>query len=897
MFSFKFKPPTILRPEYIQSADQPVLTVAKLEDEHDEEDEEFDWVFYLDKYTDLIENGVTTKEDAIKHWNDLGQLEGRMGKEHNFDWLYYLAVNPDLRPNGIITHKLAYNHWQSFGQIEGRICYNPDFAWKTYLDYNPDLIKNGINSKKLAIEHWLNCGQNEQRIYRNINSHPEYELFNKYPNLFHKYLLHLNNPDTHFQYEVIHAPIIIDMKFVNKYICAIHCYNLNLFNEMFDEYIGEISKYFNIIITFHIDNENIRKTCTNYTFIKMPNIGMDVGSKFIVTDYLNKMNYEYTYLFFIHSKSNRKRRNEYIAPLVSNLANIFNLIEFAVDTVGGFFPDAIHCGANINLSHFFIHQTYYKNQTITWSRNKIYMNDICQYMDLNQNFFFPEGNCYILHRDVVNKLFTDTKLYNILNWQNSFDYNWVKTYYKLNINDYNNVYQEYKNHNWSGNNIQTKLGHNGLADSMIEHIFERIVFTVIFKEQMKIKIYSINNAQIGKLNTILNHNPDLLSKEDNIQLINELHNSLFDKNGGLPNICIIACHTYNFDKCNIIINNIQHFKKYTNKIVLVNSLEFKNNDLMRMIHQTYPTICINDKMTRSQLMDYKTMNSDLHNLSINELQKHYDDIGQYENRPIPFDCNVYMYYVENDKFACFSKYMYYLENFNISQYNKIILTNDSYLIVNSLDTFFEYSNMGVDMTGLIASNQTKYHYPDFLRCYNKYSIRTLMQFYKTNRSKIDDNFINLINTYEIESTYLFDNRNVVYEVNAWTEGYDPNNVLEYNIHFIDRQLEYYLTELQYPIIKYKKLLSTIYTVDDKKLPDKKLPDKKLPEDFDIAIYKKINADLAHLSDTFAPVHFLNTGMAEGRLYKYDQVTVLPEYLYNFLKEHSLLGVLYFLNTL
>ena len=37
----------------------------------------FDWEYYLDKYPDLRVNGVHTKEQAINHWNNYGQYEGR----------------------------------------------------------------------------------------------------------------------------------------------------------------------------------------------------------------------------------------------------------------------------------------------------------------------------------------------------------------------------------------------------------------------------------------------------------------------------------------------------------------------------------------------------------------------------------------------------------------------------------------------------------------------------------------------------------------------------------------------------------------------------------------------------------------------------------------------------
>lgn len=41
-------------------------------------DVNFDWQYYLDKYPDLRQNGVQSKEQAILHWNTCGKNEGRI---------------------------------------------------------------------------------------------------------------------------------------------------------------------------------------------------------------------------------------------------------------------------------------------------------------------------------------------------------------------------------------------------------------------------------------------------------------------------------------------------------------------------------------------------------------------------------------------------------------------------------------------------------------------------------------------------------------------------------------------------------------------------------------------------------------------------------------------------
>lgn len=109
-------------------------------------------------------------------------------------------------------------------------------------------------------------------------------------------------------------------------------------------------------------------------------------------------------------------------------------------------------------------------------KNATYMNEIVSYLKLDSNYFtFPEGNFYILSKNVSELLFSDKKLFNCLNKHNDFDYSWVKKYYGLTGN-YLEVYENYIKMDLYGNNIETNLGHEGLADCMIEHVFERIVF-------------------------------------------------------------------------------------------------------------------------------------------------------------------------------------------------------------------------------------------------------------------------------------------------------------------------------------------------------------------------------------------------------------------------------------
>ena len=80
----------------------------------------------------------------------------------NFDWLTYINTYSDLINSGINTKTQAINHWKKYGCNENRMY--PEFDWKIYLKLNPDLINSGINTKKQAINHWFTCGYKEGRL-------------------------------------------------------------------------------------------------------------------------------------------------------------------------------------------------------------------------------------------------------------------------------------------------------------------------------------------------------------------------------------------------------------------------------------------------------------------------------------------------------------------------------------------------------------------------------------------------------------------------------------------------------------------------------------------------------------------------------------------------------------
>jgi hypothetical protein len=349
--------------------------------------------------------------------------------------------------------------------------------------------------KQIRVSQILNSENNNQ-IHNEISKNDKLKF--KHQNLFHKYVLNLREPNKDIEYSIIKKENL-----TKKYICHIHCFNLNSFDIMFEQFIKTINHYFDIIITFTHFDKLILEKYTEFTYIQVKNYGMDIGPKFVINNYLTFINYtNYTHIFYIHSKSNKRKRLDYILPFINNIEYIIKMLEER-DNIGGIFPDLLLIG----------NQTIYYNgeinlkikfNNIHWGNNQTYMNEILDYLDINgenREYLFPEGNFYIIDKKISLAMYSDLMLYNILNSEDSFDYQWIKTYYHSN-KPFSELYNEYVNKDYYGNNLATKKGWEGLADCMIEHVFERLPITLCKKHKMDIYFVSRKTIDINYVNFI-----------------------------------------------------------------------------------------------------------------------------------------------------------------------------------------------------------------------------------------------------------------------------------------------------------------------------------------------------------------------------------------------------------
>ena len=120
-------------------------------------------------------------------------------------------------------------------------------------------------------------------------------------------------------------------------------------------------------------------------------------------------------------------------------------------------------------------------------------------------------------------------------------------------------------------------------------------------------------------------------------------------------------------------------------------------------------------------------------------------------------------------------------------------------------------------------------------------------------------FNDCINFFEVAGTALFENVNILYKNHTKHTS---------NIHFFDIATAIHLYDMNYPVIKIKKLTSNVYS--------------EVPQDFNPIEYLEVNPELCSFDEKELADHFMNHGMYQGKLYKKNQTPKLPEYLKKYL---------------
>ena len=386
-----------------------------------------------------------------------------------------------------------------------------------------DNLSNIDNLLSLLTNALLEKGiSNRNNLINNLNKEnlSTLKLFLKnqdYPTLLNKYHLNLSDPNIDINYN-----LSLDKKlsFEKRNFAHLHCYDLFDFENIYGDYLSNIEKLFNIIVTFSLDNRKKKKrvflndyNIANYTFLEIENKGYDIGGKFVMIQFLLNNNLDFDYILFLQSKRNVDKRKKYFEIIDDN--NINNLNILMKKNYAGIFP-------SVKKFENFKHHTPFPN--------KYYVREILDYLNLkilSSDFF--EGNCMILNKNIIQTIFIDNlKLfYNLLNNKDSFDINWIRWYYKPHTSNPMLIYNNFKDNNWFGNNLKNtntvflydKFGTYGIdekknmeiasqykytlfneslegtnfADGMIEHAFERIFLNVILNKNQKYYVVGENS--------------------------------------------------------------------------------------------------------------------------------------------------------------------------------------------------------------------------------------------------------------------------------------------------------------------------------------------------------------------------------------------------------------------
>ena len=274
-------------------------------------------------------------------------------------------------------------------------------------------------------------------------------------------------------------------------------------------------------------------------------------------------------------------------------------------------------------------------------------------------------------------------------------------------------------------------------------------------------------------------------------------------------ICVIACPTDTPTKRRLVLHNLRYLTSIAHKFVFLDSEECRPLKLEEHVRNAFPSLDASFFFTPNNSVlrgIFKTIN-----------------------------------YIEN----------YREEN---SVYDRIVLTNDSYIICNSLDEFgLLKEDDNYDMVGIVASNEIRYHFPDFLRAYKTTEISKLVEYFRKNQDRMKTTQ-DLIEIFEIDSTQLFPRRKAVYEAEPGYMG---------NIHFDHEKQPEYIVEKDYPIIKlrylYKVSMCTMYENTN-----------ALPIDLDMHHYRKMYSSLTNLSDNQISQYYIKHGMKEGNRYRKGQ---------------------------
>ena len=387
------------------------------------------------------------------------------------------------------------------------------FTQLYYQDYKDYCQKNNITSGHLLLN------KIDYKPSQNNSNH----FF-----LFHKDYLDSSLLKNTLNYQIIKSPSVeFNLTKKKKITAILYSDDLNSFKSDYQSYLSLIlDNAYLIIILEESNNLNLdanqiisQLEINNYqnqvSILMVPDKGSYLGGYMLAINYLNQHKLNNNYILFLHNRLSNSLKKIAYDSLVNNLMQINQPTNQQDSEIGGFFPPIILKGNQ----QFLLFDTKYLDAQ-KWkyhlyhqpSFNKVYLEELDKYLGLFPNDITIHSaiNCFILNFQVAESLFNNQRIYHNLNRKvsdpkqpiNSFDYNWIKSYYQIPYNDINFIYQSFQHFNLIGNGSQAELSDNNYLDEMIENVFNRVIFRLIDQHNLKIKI--ISNKLNPKLLNIIN---------------------------------------------------------------------------------------------------------------------------------------------------------------------------------------------------------------------------------------------------------------------------------------------------------------------------------------------------------------------------------------------------------
>ena len=176
----------------------------------------FNWFIYINKYKDLLKNGISSKGSALYHWENHGKGEGRNTDIEYFDWEYYISKN---NLSHINNYNDAIEHWINYGMYELLSTCDNVFDWQDYIERYPDLKDSNIDNEDKAICHWNMFGQKEDRmINTDLKVYYYFSIsnINEFINLYAKESNVLYNSDNYIDVDLFFYKKANNISFDNK---------------------------------------------------------------------------------------------------------------------------------------------------------------------------------------------------------------------------------------------------------------------------------------------------------------------------------------------------------------------------------------------------------------------------------------------------------------------------------------------------------------------------------------------------------------------------------------------------------------------------------------------------------------------------------------------------------